>query len=85
MRPPSVVILFALRYPSFVEVIVEEFGFVGIPLSVEVIVVVPCLLCRDYVCWREELCTPSSVLPKSSVEVPCVESPVDVIVKILLR
>ena len=37
LRPPSVVILFALCYPSCVEVIVEEFGFVGIPLSVEVI------------------------------------------------
>ena len=39
LRPPSVVILFALCYPSCVEVIIEEFEFVGIPLSVEVIVV----------------------------------------------
>ena len=41
LRPPSVVILFALClcYLSCVEVIVEEFEFVGIPLSVEVIVV----------------------------------------------
>ena len=38
LRPPSVVILFTLCYPSCVEVIVKEFGFVGIPLSVEVIV-----------------------------------------------
>ena len=37
-RPPSVVILFVLCYPSCVEVIAEEFGFVDIPLSVEVIV-----------------------------------------------
>ena len=39
-RPPSVVILFTLCNPSCVEVIVEEFRFVDIPLSVEVIVVV---------------------------------------------
>ena len=40
LRPPSVVILFALCYPSCVEVIVEVvFELVGIPLSVEVIVV----------------------------------------------
>ena len=41
LRQPSVVILFALClcYPSCVEVIVKEFEFVGIPLSVEVIVV----------------------------------------------
>ena len=39
LRPLSVVILFTLCYPSYVEVIVEKFGFVGIPLSVEVIVV----------------------------------------------
>ena len=40
LRLSSVVILFAfcLCYSSCVEVIVEEFGFVGIPLSVEVIV-----------------------------------------------
>jgi len=31
LRPPSVVILFALCYPSCVEVIVEEFEFVGNP------------------------------------------------------
>jgi len=37
LRPPSVVILFALCYPSCVEVIVEEFVFVGIPPSVKVI------------------------------------------------
>ena len=40
LRPPSFVILFALCYPYCVEVIVEEFGFVGIPLSVKVIEVV---------------------------------------------
>ena len=42
LRPPSVIILFAmcLCYPSCVEVIVGVvFGCVGIPLSVEVIVV----------------------------------------------
>ena len=41
LRRPSVITLFALScgYPSCVEVIVEEFGLVGIPLSVEVIVV----------------------------------------------
>jgi len=38
-RPPSIIILFVLCYPSCVEVIVEEFRSVGIPLSVEVIVV----------------------------------------------
>ena len=37
LRPPSVVILFALYYPFCVEVIVEELGFVVIPLSIEVI------------------------------------------------
>ena len=70
------------------------FGCVGIPLSVELIVVVfgfepypsierlilcglvPCLLCRGCSCLREELCTLKVVLPKSSVEVPCVGSPV---------
>ena len=45
LRPSSVVILFALCYPSCVEVIVEEFGLVGIPLSVEVIVVRVLALC----------------------------------------
>ena len=42
LRPPSVVIFFALSlcYPSCVEVIVKVvFEFVAIPLSVEVIVV----------------------------------------------
>ena len=34
------VVLWACIHPSCVEVIVEEFEFVGIPLSVEVIVVV---------------------------------------------
>ena len=38
LRPLSVVILFALCYSSCVELIVEEFGLVGIPLSVQVIV-----------------------------------------------
>ena len=37
-RPASVVILFTLCYPSCVEVIVEKFGFVDIPLSAGVIV-----------------------------------------------
>ena len=37
LKPPSVVILFALCYPSCVEVIVEELGFVVVPLSIEVI------------------------------------------------
>ena len=37
LRSPSVVIFFALYYPSYVDVIMEEFEFVGIPLSVEVI------------------------------------------------
>ena len=60
--------------PLSVEVIV--FGLVPIPLSVEVIVIVPHLLCRGSVCWKEELCTPSCILPKSSVKVPCVGSPV---------
>ena len=36
LKPPSVVILFAFCYSSCVEVIVEEFEFVGIPLSEEV-------------------------------------------------
>ena len=45
LRPPSVVILFTLCYPSCVEVIMEEFGFVGIPLSVEVIEVIVLTLC----------------------------------------
>jgi len=31
---------------------------------------------RGYICWREELCTPNLYLPKSSVEAPCVRSPV---------
>ena len=40
LRSPRVVTFFAYCYPSCVEVIVEVvFGFVGIPLSVEVIVV----------------------------------------------
>ena len=39
LSQPSVVILFILCNPSCVEVIVEEFEFVGIPLSVEVIIV----------------------------------------------
>jgi len=38
LKPSSVVILFALCYPYCVEVIVEEFDCVGIPLSEEVIV-----------------------------------------------
>ena len=33
-------------------------------------------LVRGCLCWREELCTPSLYLPKSSVEVPFVGSPV---------
>ena len=56
LRPPSVVILFALCYPSCVEVIVEIVlvsllcsgdcgGCVGIPLSVEVIEVGVLALC----------------------------------------
>ena len=36
--------------------------------------------CRGCICWREELCTPICNCPKSSVEVPCV----DELVKILL-
>ena len=41
LRSPRVIIFlyFELCYPFCVEVIVKEFGFVGIPLSVEVIVV----------------------------------------------
>ena len=35
-------------YPSCVEVIVEEFGFVGIPLSVEVIEFVVLTLCLSF-------------------------------------
>ena len=40
LRPPSIVTHFALScgYPSCVEVIVKEFGLVGVPPSVEVIV-----------------------------------------------
>ena len=45
LRSPCIIILFALCYPSCVEVIVEEFGFVGIPLSIEVIEVVVLALC----------------------------------------
>ena len=56
LRPLSVIILFALCYPSYVKVIVEEFGFVGIPLSVEVIEVVVWLYaypskCRGNCCF----------------------------------
>ena len=40
LQPPSVVILFTLCDPSCVEVIVQEFGFISIPLSVEVIEIV---------------------------------------------
>ena len=42
LRPPSVVFFLALScvHPSCVEVIMEEFWFVGIPLSVEVIEIV---------------------------------------------
>ena len=45
LKPPSVVILFTLWYPSCVEVIMEEFEFVGIPLSVDVIEVGVLALC----------------------------------------
>ena len=46
------------------------FGFVPFPLSVEVIVVVPYLLCRGCVCWREELCTPSLYYPNPQWRFP---------------
>ena len=49
-------------YPSCVEVIF-------------VLTLVPYLLCRGGCCWREKLCSPCVLLPKSSVEVPCVGSP----------
>ena len=44
-------------------------GCIGIPLSVEVIVIVvefdfvPSLLCRGCWCLREELCTPNYICP----------------------
>ena len=47
LRSPSVVTFFVLScvHPSCVEVIKEEFGFIGIPLSVKVIMVVVLALC----------------------------------------
>ena len=57
---------------------------VGIPLSVEVIVVVPYLLCRGCVCWREELCTPSCITQILNGGSLCGKSCVDDIVKIVL-
>ena len=43
------------------------------PLSVEVFVVDCALpLVRGCILFREELCTPDCIYPKSSVEVPCV-------------
>jgi len=41
-----------------------------IPLSVEVIVIVPCLLCRGCVCWREELCAPNCIYPNPQWRFP---------------
>ena len=55
-----------------------------IPLSVEEIVVVPCLLCRGCVCWREELCTPTLYIQILSGGSLCGKPYVDDIVKILL-
>ena len=45
LRPPRVVIFLCFEYPSCVEVIVEEFELVVIPLSVEVIEVRVLALC----------------------------------------
>ena len=55
LRRPSVVNLFALNYeyPSCLEVIVEEFGLVGISLGVEVIVRVLALCLSLY--WEVHL------------------------------
>ena len=52
--------------------------FVGIPLVREVdIVLALCLASSERLyLLREELCTPKLYLPKFSVEVPCVGSPV---------
>ena len=53
----------------------EKFDFVGIPLSIEVICLY--LVSSERLYWlREELCAPDCICPKSSVEVPCVGSPV---------
>ena len=57
-----IVVVWLCAYPSIVRLILCG--------------LVPCLLCRGCICLREELCTPELYLPKSSVEVPCVGSPV---------
>ena len=73
------VAIFALAYcyPSCGEVVVGSW-LSAYPSCGEVIFVlalVPYLLCRGSCCWREKVCSPCIVLPKSSVEVPCVGSP----------
>ena len=55
-----------------------------IPLSVEVIVIVPCLLCRGCISWKEELCTPSCICQVLNGDSLCRKSCVDAIVEILL-
>ena len=82
-----IVLVWLSAYPSFVRWIVVWLS--AIPLSVEAIEFVGIPLVRGCICLalclasserlyllREELCTLKLYLPKSSVEVPCVGSPV---------
>ena len=66
-------------YPSCVEVIVVEFGFVPLSLFCRgdcCFTFVPCLLCRGGCVGEEELCTRNFVIINLSVEIPFVGDPV---------
>ena len=73
--PSSVRLIFV--WLSVIPLSVEVIEFVGTPLVRGGYCVGLCLASSERLYWlREELCTLKLYLPKSSVEVPCVGSPV---------